>query len=354
MPDPFFSEIKYLGNANADFIEIAVDAGTDVSDLVLTVYNSNGSVRSSSNISVLTPTTVNGFDVFLIENGDATNFNGVALNNAVSLSENGTVYQFLSFTDNPGAVTATAGPANGLTSTEIGQAGAGSSLETQDQGATYFTQDNPDPNNVVCFANGTRIETKDGLVAVEDLREGAMVRMLDGEFRPLKMILSRRFARTKLVANEALWPVRISAGALGQSVPSRDIRVSRQHRMMVSSPITERMFGRDDVLVAAIRLTELPGVFVEEPEEAIEYFHLLFEDHEVIFADGAPSESFFLGPVALSRLPDESVEEIKLIFPDLTLPMQVDDSKHLIPSRNRQMRLIARHIRRNENVVSAP
>lgn len=352
MPDPFFSEIKYLGGANEDFIEVAVDAGTDVSDLVVTVYNANGSVRSSSNISVLTPTTVNGFDVYLIENGDATNFNGVALNNAVALSENGTVYQFLSFTDTPDPVTATAGPANGLTSTEIGEAPRGSSLETQDQGGSYFEQSDPDPDNVVCFANGTRIETDAGPVLVEDLHEGAMVRMLDGAFRPLRKILSRRFAQSTLATNAALWPVRISAGALGQNVPSRDIRVSRQHRMLVSSPITQRMFGRGDVLVAAIRLTDLPGVFVEEPDAPIEYFHLLFDDHEVIFADGAPSESFFLGPVALSRLPEESVEEIKCIFPDLTLPMQVEDSKHLIPNKKRQMRLVARHVRRNENLVS--
>ena len=79
MPDPFFSELKYLGGASVDFIEVAVDAGTDVTDLVVTVYRENGTIRSSNDLSVLTPTTVNGKDVYLIESGDATNFSGCLL-----------------------------------------------------------------------------------------------------------------------------------------------------------------------------------------------------------------------------------------------------------------------------------
>ncbi|MEM6588626.1 MAG: Hint domain-containing protein [Pseudomonadota bacterium] len=354
MPDPFLSEIKYLGNANVDFIEVAVDAGTDVSDLVVTVYRPNGTIRSTSDLSLLTPTTVNGFDVYLIENSGPTAFNGVGLNQAVALSDSTTVYQFVSFSDNPGGVTAGSGPAAGLTSTEIGQAGAGSSLETQDQGGSYFEQTNPDPSNVTCFVNGTRIETEDGLIAVEDLTPGMRVRTLEGRHAPLRMILSRAVTRTDMVANDALRPVRISAGSLGQGIPQRDVLVSRQHRMLVASPITQRMFGRDGALVAAIRLTDIPGVYVDLPDEDIEYFHLLFDEHEVIFADGAPSESFFPGEVALRSLPRESRREISLIFPDLTLPLRVEHSKHLIPKRRHQARLVARHAKNRKTLVHAP
>jgi len=112
------------------------------------------------------------------------------------------------------------------------------------------------------------------------------------------------------------------------------------------------MFGREEGLVAAIRLTAVPGVFVQKPDEAITYYHLLFEDHEVIFAEGAPTESFFLGPVALQTLPKESVAEIQEIFPDLTLPMQVADSKHFIPQRRKQTRLIERLVKNHKSVVA--
>ena len=48
-------------------------------------------------------------------------------------------------------------------------------------------------------------------------------------------------------------PVRILAGALGHGMPQRDLLVSRQHRMLVSSAICERMFGLEQVLVSAIK-----------------------------------------------------------------------------------------------------
>lgn len=167
------------------------------------------------------------------------------------------------------------------------------------------------------------------------------------------MILSRRISRATLAANERLRPVCISQGALGQNIPARAMRVSRQHRMLVNSPITQRMFGRPEALVAAIKLIDLPGVYVEEPSEEVTYFHLLFDDHEVIFAEGAPTESFFLGPVALKTLPDATLHEITEIFPDLKLPMQVEDTKHLILRKQQQAQLITRHKRRGKDLVSA-
>lgn len=353
MPDPFLSELKYRGGASEDFIEVAVDAGTDVSDLVVTVYRANGTIRSSNALSLLTPTTVNGFDVYVIQTGDATAFNGISTNQAVSLSENGLVYQFVSFDDTAGTVTATQGPAAGLSSTDIGQAGFNESLETQDQGGSYFTQTDPDPNNVTCFVNGTQMETNKGLVAVEDLRPGMRLRTLEGQFAPLRMVLRRHVTRDEMRANDALRPVRISAGAMGVTIPRRDVLVSRQHRMLLNSATTQRMFGCNGALVAAIRLIEMPGVYVDLPEEDNEYFHLLFDEHEVVFADGAPSESFFLGEVALRTLPSASRREIALIFPNLALPLRVEQSKHLIPKRRHQARLVARHAKNRKTLVSA-
>jgi len=353
MADPFLSEIKYLGGASLDFIEVAVDIGADVSDLVLTIYNSNGTIRSSSNLSVLTPTTVNGKDVYLIENGDATNFNGVALSNAVALSENGTVYSFVSFNDTVGGVTATEGPANGLTSDEIGSAGAGSSLETDDGGTSYFTQTNPNPDSVPCLTTGAQIDTIRGLVKVEDLKAGALVHTFDKTYKPLRRVFKRAVGKAELEQNPKLYPVRISAGALGPGLPSEDLLVSRQHRMVVSSPIAKRMFGSTDVLVAANKLTSLSGIYVDTSVSSVEYFHLLFDAHEIIFADGAPTESLFLGAEAVNALPERILSEIREIFPDLIMPLNDESSKLLIPNNKRQSKLVERHLKNQRRLVSA-
>ncbi|MDB2369142.1 Hint domain-containing protein [Octadecabacter sp.] len=354
MPDPFFSELKYLGGATDDFIEVAVDAGTDVSDLVVTVYRSNGSIRSSNDLSVLTPTTVNGKDVYLIEAGDATNFNGLALSEAVSLSENGTVFSFLSFDDTAGVVTPTTGPAAGLTSTDIGMAGAGSSLETADGGATYFTQTTPDPNNVVCLTTGAAVQTKNGLVNVEDLAEGMQILTYEGEYQVLRKVFSRKVREVDLKENQKLFPVRICAGALGNGSPTQDLLVSRQHRMLVSSPIVKRMFDKTNVLIASVRLISLPGIFVDGSIKNIKYFHLLFDRHEVIFANGAATESLFLGVEAMKSLPIQSKEELRAIFPDLMGSFESHSSKYYVPSIQRQRQLVMRHLKNQHDLVSKP
>jgi hypothetical protein len=49
----------------------------------------------------------------------------------------------------------------------------------------------------------------------------------------------------------------------------------------------------------------------------LDYFHLLFGRHEIIFANSAPTESFFPGSQALEALDDEQIEELETLFPEL-------------------------------------
>ncbi|MDG1339311.1 MAG: Hint domain-containing protein [Paracoccaceae bacterium] len=61
----------------------------------------------------------------------------------------------------------------------------------------------------------------------------------------------------------------------------------------------------------------MPGIFVDPDHGEVEYFHLLFDHHEVIFAEGAPTESFYTGPEALKAISAEAMEEILAILPEL-------------------------------------
>ena len=152
---------------------------------------------------------------------------------------------------------------------------------------------------VVCFCAGTLIRTPEGSTPIENLSEGDLVETHDNGAQEIKWIGTRRINFDKPEAqDEKLRPIRITAGALGSNLPARDLWVSRQHRMLISSKVSERMFGETAVLVPAIKLIELPGIFIDQDIETVEYFHLLFDRHEVIFAEGAPSESLFTGPEA--------------------------------------------------------
>ena len=87
--------------------------------------------------------------------------------------------------------------------------------------------------------------------------------------------------------------------------------------MLAGSPVLQGMFGAGQALVSAIKLTELPGVNIEETPKDTTYIHLLFDQHEVIFANAAPTESLFLGEQALGSVGARARAEILMIFPEL-------------------------------------
>lgn len=161
---------------------------------------------------------------------------------------------------------------------------------------------------IVCFTRGTMIETPDGEIAIEDLGEGDLVLTRDHGAQPIRWIGSRKMAGIGKVA-----PVVIKAGALDND---RDLRVSPLHRMLISDWRAELMFGESEVLATAKHLVNGDTIYVEEGLE-VEYFHMLFDQHEIVTANGAPSESFHPGEQGMGWLDEEIREEIFTIFPEL-------------------------------------
>lgn len=169
---------------------------------------------------------------------------------------------------------------------------------------------------IPCFCAGTMIRTPGGDVAVEDLRVGDLVETRDNGARPIRWIGGRALDRVDLAMVPKLRPIRIRAGALGQGLPSHDLMVSPQHRVLVRSAIAQRMFGTTEVLVAARQLTSLEGID-EVAVESVEYYHILFARHEIVFSNDAQTESLYTGPQALKSLGQAAQDEIFTLFPEL-------------------------------------
>lgn len=198
------------------------------------------------------------------------------------------------------------------------------------------------PEGLVCFTKGTLIKTRNGDVAVENLAIGDEVLTADETFKTIRWAGGRNVSAADLAANPKLRPIRILAGALGNGMPKRDVLVSRQHRMVLSSPIAKRMFN-GDVLVSAIKLTGLPGIFVDDAVESVEYFHVLFDKHEIVFAEGAASESLYTGPEALKAVSPKARKEILTLFPELADKEYKAESAMMIPTLKQQKELVAQH-----------
>lgn len=208
------------------------------------------------------------------------------------------------------------------------------------------------PSGVTCFVRGTLITTDCGDVPVEALKSGCKVLTQDNSFQELILTMSRVIGAKELQKNSKLYPIRITAGTLGSGLPKRDLVVSRQHRMVAQSNIVKSMFGSMTVLVAAIRLTKLPGIYVESAVENVEYFHLIFKKHEVIFAEGTPSESFLMNSETQKALTTAKRDEFVSLFPEASDIDYFGSPAHIIPSRMLQKKLVHRHMKNARKLLS--
>ncbi|SPF79262.1 hypothetical protein ALP8811_03201 [Aliiroseovarius pelagivivens] len=210
-----------------------------------------------------------------------------------------------------------------------------------------------DVSAIVCFAKGTRIATPAGQKRIETLTEGDQVLTANGDSHTIRWIGRREVSAFEMLHAPKLCPVRIRAGALGNQLPEQDLLVSRQHRILIRSKVAERMFGTKEVLIPAIKLVGCTGIEVEDQPRALEYFHILLDDHEILLANGAPAESLFTGPEALKSLSPEAVDEISTLFPEVLERIALQGPAALVPSNQKINRMIARHIKNNKELISS-
>lgn len=205
---------------------------------------------------------------------------------------------------------------------------------------------------VVCFAKGTLIATSAGDCPVEQLQVGTLIQTKDNGVQPLRWIGRKKLTREQLQAHPNLCPIRIQAGALGKALPHTDLLVSPQHRILVSSRIAQRMFGATEVLVAAKQLLQLDGVDQADDLPEVEYFHMLFDRHEIVQSNGAETESLFTGPQALKSLGPAARDEIFALFPELEAKdYQPVPARELLSGRQGR-KLAVRHIQHGRALVS--
>lgn len=169
----------------------------------------------------------------------------------------------------------------------------------------------------VCYLGDTLIETPDGQKPIRDLKVGDLVMTADHGAQPLIWVGQRRYSTLIQRLRPEVRPVRVSQGALGAGLPHRTLHVSQPHRLLVRSKIAKRMFDADEVFVPARRLTGLDGIQQDGVTEVLTYHHILCARHEIIFAEGAPSETLLPGPQAQSFLGRSLWKEVKAVTKDL-------------------------------------
>ena len=163
-----------------------------------------------------------------------------------------------------------------------------------------------------CFAAGTLISTPDAVVPVEALAVGDRVLTVSNGPMPIRWIGHRRFA-----AKGKLAPICITKGTLGNT---RDLLVSPMHRLAISGFSVAALFDQDEVLVPAEALLDSERIYRKSGGE-VTYYHILLDSHEMLYAEGTPAESLFLGQDGseLSSFSQAARDEVRAIFPELEM-----------------------------------
>ncbi|MGI9391069.1 MAG: Hint domain-containing protein, partial [Boseongicola sp.] len=159
-----------------------------------------------------------------------------------------------------------------------------------------------------CFTKGTLIKTSRGEIPVEDIKVGDLIETLDRVAQEVRWV-----GRRIVEGSGAFAPVKIKAGTFGNR---REILVSQQHRILLSGWRCEIQFGHSEMLAAAKYLVDDGAVTIQNIKE-IEYFHFLFDGHEIVWAEGMLCESF--NPSGCYARENRNVAaELHSLFPELS------------------------------------
>ena len=156
---------------------------------------------------------------------------------------------------------------------------------------------NSDPN---CFLRGTQILCPDGEKRIEELQTGDHVQCIGGKIQTIRWIARRRLPSNGVAdqTEPSKIILRIPQGSLSPDVPHADLMVSAGHRILL-----------DNVLVAASDLPFARSMFGDEADQIL--YHILLDQHNIIFAEGAPCETLLPNKSTLSAFDNaKELEEL--------------------------------------------
>lgn len=149
----------------------------------------------------------------------------------------------------------------------------------------------------VSFSRGTQITMASGAQKpIEELEIGDLVLTRDDGPQKLRWI-----GQSTIRASGEFAPVRIKAGALHNE---NDLLVSPDHRIYIYQRSDAVGAGRHEVMVRARHLLNGETV-VQQNGGFVDYFQLVFDRHQIIYAEGIAAETLRVDPRTRPALPKE-------------------------------------------------
>ncbi|QUS35384.1 Hint domain-containing protein [Falsirhodobacter algicola] len=156
------------------------------------------------------------------------------------------------------------------------------------------------------LSRGTLLDSYHGPIPVEDLVEDDLLMTKDDGFQPVRWIGALRGD-----AAGGFAPIRVSPGALGNR---RSLIAAQNHRVLISDWRAELLFGEREVLIPLNTLANDTTIWRQEGG-SVDYFFILMERHQLLYAEDVVVESFDPTPEALALHGPRARKDIAEILP---------------------------------------
>jgi hypothetical protein len=168
------------------------------------------------------------------------------------------------------------------------------------------------------FGRGTIFETEFGPTAVEDLLPGDKVMTQDAGLQVLKWV-----GRMTLIPDftgqspEMGKLTRVTADRFGLGKPMHDLVLGPRARMLYKSPSCQVRLGTDGASVPLPGFIDGVTIFEVTPVTPVKTFHLCFDKHHTLVANGILLESFHPGRTSDLALSIEMQQLYLSLFPQI-------------------------------------
>ncbi|KHA52710.1 Hint domain-containing protein [Sulfitobacter geojensis] len=159
----------------------------------------------------------------------------------------------------------------------------------------------------VSFTRGTHITLSSGEQRlIENLNIGDRILTRDDGVQAVRWI-----GQTTVRAVGDFAPIKIQAGTLNNE---HDLIVSPDHRLFIYQRSDEVGAGRAEILVKARHLVNGSSVTVMDGG-FVDYFQLLFDSHQIVYAEGIAAETMLIDTRTKPVLPDELSASLGDVIP---------------------------------------
>ncbi|WP_299966163.1 Hint domain-containing protein [uncultured Roseobacter sp.] len=184
-------------------------------------------------------------------------------------------------------------------------------LMSQGGADTRQTYEQYQQRSVPCFGPGTMITTQNGDIPVEWLETGDRVLTRDNGYQPIVWIGRTKLQPGYFAEQPEARPVCLPAGALGPGMPTHDLQVTGDHRVLINSAQAELLFCANEVLAPAKAWIDRGVARSVIPMVPYTLTGIACAQHQIILAEGAWVETMFAGAEVFRRLSQQDANSLR-------------------------------------------